>query len=182
MRTTFSSDEIAKLKKNPCVFDCTEKSVYYTHEFKKRALVKEDIVEIEKELESLVEKSGYALHTVPGCGVVVAAELIGEIGDIKRFKSPGALAKYAGCAPRECSTGKTKRFRKTRSGNRRLNRAFRRMALSQISRMGNPLGLAYFKRKVSEGKSKQQALVCLRRQMVPIIWMMMKHRREFRYP
>lgn len=38
MRTTFSSDEIAKLKKNPCVFDCTEKTVYYTHEFKKRAL------------------------------------------------------------------------------------------------------------------------------------------------
>ena len=38
MRTTFSSDEIAELKKNPCVFDCTAKSVYYTREFKKRAL------------------------------------------------------------------------------------------------------------------------------------------------
>ena len=38
MRTTFSSDEIAELKKNPCVFDCTLKSVYYTHEFKQRAL------------------------------------------------------------------------------------------------------------------------------------------------
>ncbi len=38
MRTTFSKDDIAELKKNPCVFDCTEKSVYYTHEFKQRAL------------------------------------------------------------------------------------------------------------------------------------------------
>ncbi len=38
MRTTFSSDEIAKLKKNPCVFGATSKSVYYTYEFKKRAL------------------------------------------------------------------------------------------------------------------------------------------------
>ena len=38
MRTTFSNDEIAELKKNPCVFDCTAKSVYYTHEFKTRAL------------------------------------------------------------------------------------------------------------------------------------------------
>ena len=38
MRTTFSSDEIAELKKNPCVFDCTAKSIYYTHEFKQRAL------------------------------------------------------------------------------------------------------------------------------------------------
>lgn len=38
MRTTFSREEIAELKKNPCVFDCTKKSVYYTHEFKRRAL------------------------------------------------------------------------------------------------------------------------------------------------
>lgn len=38
MRTTFSSDEIAELKKNPCVFNCTAKTVYYTVEFKKRAL------------------------------------------------------------------------------------------------------------------------------------------------
>jgi transposase len=39
MRTTFSSDEIAELKNNPCVFDCTAKSVFYTHEFKRRALI-----------------------------------------------------------------------------------------------------------------------------------------------
>lgn len=38
MRTTFSNAEITELKKNPCVFDCTEKSVYYTYEFKQRAL------------------------------------------------------------------------------------------------------------------------------------------------
>jgi transposase-like protein len=38
MRTTFSREEIAELRRNPCVFDCTEKSVYYTHEFKQRAL------------------------------------------------------------------------------------------------------------------------------------------------
>ena len=153
----------------------------------KRALkrltdLREDILEIESGLESLIHMSGHTIQTASGCGIVIAAEIIGEIGDIARFKSPGALAKYAGCAPRECSSGKTKRFRKTRSGNRRLNRAFHRMALSQISRMGNPAALRYFKRKVSEGKSKSQALVCLRRQMVNIIWMMMKHRTEFRYP
>ena len=38
MRTTFSADEIAQLRKNPCVFNCTDKSVNYTYEFKKRAL------------------------------------------------------------------------------------------------------------------------------------------------
>ena len=88
---------------------------------------------IEKELASLIETSGHTLSTASGCGIVIAAEIIGEIGDISRFHAPASLAKYAGCAPREHSSGKTIRWRKTRSGNRRLNRAFHRMALSQIS-------------------------------------------------
>jgi len=38
MRTTFSKKQITELHKNPCVFRCTEKSIHYTFEFKKRAL------------------------------------------------------------------------------------------------------------------------------------------------
>jgi transposase-like protein len=38
MRTTFSGEEIAKLKQNPCVYNCTERSINYTYEFKQRAL------------------------------------------------------------------------------------------------------------------------------------------------
>lgn len=38
MRTTYSNEEIAELKNNPCVFNCTEKFVHYTYEFKKNAL------------------------------------------------------------------------------------------------------------------------------------------------
>jgi len=129
-----------------------------------------------------MEDGGQTLSTASGCGTVIAAEIIGEIGDINRFHSPGALAKYAGCAPREHSSGKTIRWRKTRSGNRRLNRAFHRMALSQISRSGNGAARTYFKRKISEGKTKAQALVCLRRQLVNVVWMMMKHKTEYAYP
>ncbi|MCL5781767.1 MAG: hypothetical protein M1459_00145 [Patescibacteria group bacterium] len=38
MRTIFSGDDLAKLRKNPCVFSCTERTINYTSEFKKRAL------------------------------------------------------------------------------------------------------------------------------------------------
>ncbi len=38
MRTTFKPEVVAELKKHPCVYDCTAKSVYYTCEFEKRAL------------------------------------------------------------------------------------------------------------------------------------------------
>jgi transposase len=138
-----------------------------------------EINKLEKEMKILLE-GNYTIQTASGCGPVVASTIVGEVGDINRFHSPGALAKYAGCSPRECSSGKTHRHRKTRSGNRRLNCAFHRMALAQISRMGNDKARAYFKRKVSEGKSKSQALVCLRRQMVNIIWMMLKHKTVYR--
>jgi len=142
--------------------------------------LREEIQEIEDELEAMMKENQQTLSTASGCGTVIAAEIIGEVGDVNRFHSPGALAKYAGCAPRECSSGKTQRHRKTRSGNRRLNCAFHRMALSQISRSGNEKAKAYFKRKVSEGKSKSQALVCLRRQMVNIVWCMLKNKIVYR--
>ena len=144
--------------------------------------LREEIQEMEEELVAVMKDAEQTLITASGCGTVIAAEIIGEIGDIARFHSPGSLAKYAGCAPREHSSGKTIRWRKTRSGNRRLNRAFHRMALSQISRSGNDAARAYFKRKTSEGKTKAQALVCLRRQLVNVVWMMMKHKTEYRYP
>lgn len=141
--------------------------------------IREEVLELEAELEQLLTESGNTIQTASGVGTVIAAEIVGEVGDIARFHSPAALAKYAGCAPREHSSGKTSRHRKTRSGNRRLNRAFHRMALSQISRSGNEKARVYFQRKVSEGKSKSQALVCLRRQMVAIVWMMMKHKTNY---
>jgi len=102
--------------------------------------------------------TGYTIHTANGCGIVLASMIIGEIGDISRFKSPAALAKYAGYAPREYSSGKTHRHRKTRGSNRRLTCAFHRLALSQTSLIGNEKTRVYFQRKISEDKSKSQAL------------------------
>jgi len=91
------------------------------------------VTDLEKDMTELL-KDNYTIQTISGCGVVLASTIIGEIRDINRFTSPGALSKYAGCSPR----------------------------------------------KISEGKSKSQALVCLRRQMVNIVWMMMKHKTVYR--
>src|SRR3990167_9262157 len=75
--------------------------------------LREEIQEIEEELGAMTKDNGQTLSTASGCGTVFAAEIIGEGGDINRFHSPGALDKYAGCAPREHSSGKTIRWRKT---------------------------------------------------------------------
>ena len=142
----------------------------------------EAITAREQDLKALLANSDTTLPSMSGCGPVVASTILGEVGDIRRFRSPGHLAKYAGCVPREHSSGKRSRHYKDRSGNRRLNGAFYRLALCQISRSGNPAARRYFLRKIAEGKSKSQAISCLKRQLVTVVWMLLKHNEEYRWP
>ena len=143
--------------------------------------IREEVKEIEVELAELAKQTGQKLNTLNGSGTVLSSQVLAEIRNINRFHSPDALAKYAGLAPRERSSGKTVRHVKTKSGNRRLNTAIHRIALSQISRSGNAEAKAYFQRKVSEGKTKAQALCCLKRRLVNIIFMMLKHKQAYNY-
>jgi transposase len=148
---------------------------------KRLIAIREEVKEIEKELTELTEKTGQKLNTLNGSGTVLTSQVLAEVRNIERFRSPGALAKYAGLAPRERSSGKTIRHIKTKSGNRRLNMAIHRIALSQISRSGNAEAKAYFQKKVSEGKTKSQALCCLKRRLIDIIFMMLKHKQKYNY-
>lgn len=143
--------------------------------------IREETKEIENELELLLKQSEQKLKTMNGCGTVLASQVLAEIRNIERFHSLQSLAKYAGLAPRERSSGKTFRHVKTKSGNRKLNMAIHRIALSQVSRSGNQYAKEYFQRKISEGKTKGQALCCLKRRLVDIIFMMLKHKQEYNY-
>ncbi len=143
--------------------------------------IREELKELETDLSVLIKQTNQLIVTMPGCGTVLAAQVLAEVRNIDRFHSSAALAKYAGLCPREKSSGKTFRHVKTKSGNRRLNMAIHRIALSQISRIGNQTAKAYFQRKLSEGKTKVQALCCLKRRLVDIIYLMLKHREEYRY-
>lgn len=143
--------------------------------------IKKEVKEIEEELRALVNQTDQKLETMNGCGLVLTASVLAEIKNIDRFASDDSLAKYGGFCPRERSSGKTIRHIKTKAGNRRLNKAIHRIALSQIGRNGNIYAKEYFSRKVSEDKSKSQALCCLKRRLIKIIFMMMKYRQEYRY-
>lgn len=143
--------------------------------------IREEVSGIEQELRVLVNQTGQKIETLNGCGLVLAASLLAEIKDIDKFKSADSLAKYGGLCPRERSSGKKTRHIKTKSGNRKLNKTIHRIALAQIGRNGNIYSKEYFKKKVSEGKSKSHALCCLKRRLVNIIFMMLKHNQEYRY-
>jgi transposase len=114
-----------------------------------------------RQIEALV--GGDPLLGMPGVGPLTAARLIGEAGDVRRFRSADAFASLAGVAPIPASSGQTQRVRLSKGGNRQLNRALYTIALTQI--WHHPPARAYVDRKRAEGKSWREAIRCLKRHL-----------------
>ena len=91
------------------------------------------IAELDQELEQRAAAIAPALLELPGCGAVTAAKLLAEIGPINRFKTDAQLARHSGVAPLEASSGRTQRHRLDRGGNRQLNAALYRIAITQVA-------------------------------------------------
>jgi len=111
---------------------------------------------------------GHPLLALPGAGALVTAKLVGEVGDIGRFRSADAFAALSGVAPIPASSGQTQRMRLNRGGNRQLNRALHTIALTQASH--HPPAIAYIARRRAEGKTWREALRALKRQLVRTVF------------
>jgi transposase len=114
--------------------------------------------ELEATMTGLV--GDHPLLGLPGVGVLTAARLVAEAGDVRRFRSPAAFAMLAGVAPIPASSGEVQRVRLNRGGNRRLNRALYTIALAQA--WHHDPAKAYIARKRAAGKSWAEALRCLK--------------------
>src|SRR5215216_3982463 len=130
------------------------------------------ILALDRELQARIEKTAPTLLALPGCGALSAAKLLGEIGPIERFQSDAQLARHAGVAPLEASSGKHRRHRLDRGGNRQLNCALHRIAITQ-ARTHQP-ARAYLARKQADGKSRREALRCLKRQLARTVYTTLK--------
>jgi transposase len=130
------------------------------------------IAELDEELRQRTAEVAPALLELPGCAALTAAKLLAEIGPIDRFKSDAQLARHAGVAPLEASAGRTQRHRLDRAGNRQLNAALYRIAITQ-SRCYAPAS-TYLERKRSEGKSRREAIRCLKRHLARIVFNTLK--------
>jgi transposase len=119
-----------------------------------------------RRITTLVQTVAPTLLQMPGCGPLTAAKLVGESAGIGRFRSEAAFARHAGVAPIPVWSGNTAgRVRLTRSGNRQLNAALHRIAVTQIRLTESP-GRTYFDKKRAEGMSRPEALRCLKRMLV----------------
>ena len=122
-----------------------------------------------KRIGERVRQAAPTLMAMPGCGELTAAKLVGEAAGVTRFKSEAAFARHAGVAPIPVWSGNTAgRVRMTRSGNRQLNAALHRIALTQI-RM-DCLGQAYYRHRLAAGDSRTEALRCLKRRLARVVF------------
>ena len=112
---------------------------------------------------AVVEAAPTRLPEIFGISHVLAAKILGHTGPVERFPTADAYANYSGTAPIEVSSGDTVRHRLSRSGNRHLNNALHVAAHVQRSHPGP--GRDYYLRKIAEGKSKREAMRCLKRQI-----------------
>jgi transposase len=137
-----------------------------------RCSLTRSILKLEQELSERTRTIAPRLLALPGCGPLSAAKLLCEIGPIERFGGDAQLARHAGVAPLEASSGKHQRHRLDRGGNRQLNCALHRIAVTQ-GRVYGP-ARAYLERKQAEGKSRLEALRCLKRQLARTVYTTLK--------
>lgn len=123
---------------------------------------------LERELTQRVALLAPRLLALPGCGALTAAKLIGETANRDRFRSEACFAMHAGVAPIPASSGKTNRHRLARGGNRQLNAALHRIAITQ-ARLPGP-GREYYQRRRANGDSKMEALRALKRRLARVVF------------
>jgi transposase len=126
------------------------------------------IVEVQVRLTTSVAQSKTSLVELFGVGPVLAARLLGEVGDVGRFPTKHHFAAHTGTAPLEASSGQVIRHRLSRAGDRKLNHALYMMAIVQIRHPTS--GQAYYRRKRAEGKAPKEALRCLKRRLSDAVY------------
>ncbi|MDQ0271345.1 IS110 family transposase [Cytobacillus purgationiresistens] len=171
-----------------------KKEYQETRDFLVRSIVrdilfkKQEMGYVERELKELMSLLDFQLNTMPGIELVTASALIAEIGDVRRFPNANKLARFAGIVPVYFGSGGKGKMHKSKHGNRALHALFYNLVVQQVqvakgSKLPrNPVFHAYYQRKQKEGKTKGQALVCIMRRLVNIVYGLMKYKTAYELP
>jgi transposase len=115
------------------------------------------------EIRTLTANVAPTLLALPGCGALIAAKIMGETSGVTRFRSRAAFANHNGTAPIPVWSGNVVRHRLNPGGNRQLNAAMHRIAVTQLRGPGG--GREYVARRVASGDTKLEAIRALRRRI-----------------
>lgn len=123
---------------------------------------------------------GQLLITIPGIGPRTGARILTEIGDPHRFTNGSRLASYAGLAPTDWNSGKTRKSFHNRRGNHRLKNAMFQTAFSASRH--DPTARTYYQRKRAQGKRHNAALICVARRRCDLILAILKNQTPYQPP
>ncbi|MFD8197861.1 transposase [Streptomyces wuyuanensis] len=126
----------------------------------------------EAEMRKAVAAARTTLTTLPSPGTVLAAKVLGHVGDVTRFPTEHHLASYTGSAPVDASSGDNVRHRLNTGGKRALNSVLHTIAICQIRDDGR--GQAHYLRKISEGRTPSEARWALKRRLSNVVYRIMK--------
>jgi len=132
----------------------------------RRALsLEEEVKEIDRILKTLVAETAPQLSAIDGVGTDVASAVLVAAGDNpERLKNEATFAKVCGVAPLEASSGKQERHRLNRGGDRQANSALWHIVFTRM--VSDPRTRHYIERRMKDGRSKKEAIRCLKRYVV----------------
>lgn len=148
----------------------------------------EELKKIETEIKKLMKTLPYKLETMKGVDFITAAAIVAEVGDIQRFANSDKLSKYAGISPVSHSSGDKEQNFRNKFGNRRLHYIIQSIAARNVSagrnknKPVNGIFYDYYHKKLSQGKTSKQAIKCVMRRLVNIIYGLMKSGKEYIHP
>jgi transposase len=127
-----------------------------------------DINQLEAEITVLIRHLAPSLLEICGCGPLTAAKILGETAGIDRFRSNDAYARHNGTAPLPVWSSNRARHRLSRAGNRQLNAALHRIALTQAH--WHPEARALIARRKANGDGGLEALRILKRRLSDVVY------------
>jgi transposase len=129
---------------------------------------------LEAEIADRVGSLAPSLLALPGCGALTAAKIVGETAGACRFRSRAAFARYNGSAPVPVWSGNDTHHRLSRGGNRQLNAALHRIAITQI-RLDCPGSVYFATRQAEHNDSRRGAIRALRRRISDEVYRRLRH-------
>jgi transposase len=127
-----------------------------------------DINALEKQITTRVRQLAPTLLAMAGTAELTAAKIVAETAGVGRFRSKDAYARHNGTAPLPAWSGNPARHRLSRTGNRQLNCAIHRIAVTQ--KRCHPPAQAYLKNRATAGDTPTEALRALKRRLSDIIY------------
>jgi transposase len=132
------------------------------------AYLTDQIARVERDIEQHIEPLAPALLAITGCGHLTAAKIVGETAGVERFHSKDAYARYTGTAPLPVWSGNKERHRLSRVGNRQLNAALHRIAITQARY--HPGAKQLLERRRTAGDSTTESLRVLKRRLSDVVY------------